>query len=136
MGVAVLTCLALGPFAWVSGGAHSQPAALLHVWVDAGRTHIPGQADNPALAVGDWTKDQLLWILNHVDDAPSPNRAINYGAVLHLDIALHVQARAAGNLFPSYPRTGPPPPSTPFLVVDGTGTGSGASSTHLGSPGR
>jgi tetratricopeptide (TPR) repeat protein len=114
-----------------SGDARTQSAdELLQWWVGVAANHTPGGADEAAEAVGGLSKDQLLSILSSVTDAVSPNRAIRLGAVLHVDVALRVQARATGALFPSYASTGAAPP-VPFVVLDGTGAGLGVSSTHV-----
>jgi len=123
-------------FAWaavlVTSAAMPQPVPLLlHRWMTAADAHAPGAADGQALEVGDWSKDQLLTILRQAGEPPTTDRAIARGAVLHLDIALLVRARESGDLFPAYPKAGPPPPSPSMLVLDGRNTGSGASSTHL-----
>ena len=127
--IVLLPCVA-GALAQPLRDAQSD-AAFLQWWVAAAVNHKPGEADEPAIAVGDLSRAQLLRILQRVEHAPSPGRAIRLGAVLHLDIAFRVSARARGALFSSYPRTGPPPPPVPFFVVDGAGTGLGLSSTHL-----
>jgi tetratricopeptide (TPR) repeat protein len=110
-------------------GAGQERHVLFDTWLKAAADHVPGQADAPAETVARWSKHQLLDVLKHPRMVTSG--AFRRGAVLHLDIALQGNARATGDLFPSYPRTGPGPPPQPFMVVDGAGLGRGFSAAHL-----
>jgi tetratricopeptide (TPR) repeat protein len=112
------------------GGSQSGNELLIH-WLQAVEAHAPGEADGSAVAIGGWSKAQLLFILREVGKLREADARIQRGAVLHLDIALRVEARATGNLFMSYPRTGPGAPAPPLLVIDGRDHGRGASATHL-----
>jgi hypothetical protein len=111
------------------GLAGQERHVLFDVWLKAVADHVPGQTDAAAGTIARWTKAQLLLVLEHPRMATAG--AFRRGAVLHLDIALQGTARATGQLFPAYPRTGPGPPPQPFMMVDGAGLGRGFSAAHL-----
>jgi tetratricopeptide (TPR) repeat protein len=125
---ALLTSLLIS-LVWGAEASQKDPD-LLDRWSSAVTTHEPGGADEWAVSVGGWTREQLVTALNDVRRRRVSDSVLRLGAVLHFDIAFHGSPRARGPLFRAYPSREPRVTGA-ILAVDGRDEGHGTIDTHL-----
>jgi tetratricopeptide (TPR) repeat protein len=123
--IAALVCLA-----WTDAQVQA-PSGQLERWLIAAADHQPGEADDWAKVVADWSKDRLVATLNAIRRDRVPAAALERGAILHLDVHFRTEPRERGPLLRAYPRDEEIPPPVTVEVIDGHRTGSGRTSTHL-----
>lgn len=91
----------------------AQDASRLQQWLDAVRTHTPGEWDAAARLAGSWSSDDLREVLDALRDKPrdaGTNRVLLAGAMLHADVAIlgldRQRKSAPGDRLVSYARDG------------------------------
>lgn len=103
----------------------------LETWRDLVAAHAAGEADESARAAGTLTRADLRRTLTAIESRRLSASEIKRGAMLHLDVALHVIARASGPLY-RVPNPGTAQPGGATVVVyDGRREGQSAWLTHL-----
>lgn len=107
------------------------PNGRVREWLELVRAHQPGNADDAAVTAGEVSRPALRDLLGSLQNAPVPDADIKRGAVLHLDVALHVPARAIGPLLRGPQRGRAEVPSATVLAYDGRREGISGLLTHL-----
>src|SRR5262245_1022021 len=120
-------------------GAQVSPPRMprdARTWLDAVRTHVPGQRDAPVEQIAPWSKPELDAVLNALSREPGSERLrlVERALVLHADIAMLNRTPNGYNLPASWPPTArsASTTSTSTLFKDGQAVGIMFGTVHWG----
>src|SRR5262245_66249896 len=88
----------------VAPGAQVSPPSRAprdaRTWLDAVRTHVPGQRDAPVEQIAPWSKSELDAVLGPLSREPATERLrlVERALVLHADIAMLNRTQSGYNL--------------------------------------